>query len=121
MDKRVFKVIVQLNEQSSYELRLEQLARSVNLSTSRLRHLFKAETGVTLAQYQQTLKMQEAKNLLENTFLRVKEITNILRISSESYFVRTFKKHYGHSPLQHRIIHLNHKNPCDTEGSQIRQ
>ena len=39
---------------------------------SRLRHLFKAEIGLPPARYVRMRKMQEAKLLLETTFLTVK-------------------------------------------------
>ena len=48
------------------------------------------------------LKMQEAKRLLETTFLTVKEVAHHVGLGDESHFVRDFKRLYGHSPGQHR-------------------
>jgi AraC-like DNA-binding protein len=50
--------------------------------------------------------MQQAKDLLEATFLSVKEIMNIVGIRDDSHFVRDFKKTYGATPTQHRRRYL---------------
>jgi AraC-like DNA-binding protein len=49
--------------------------------------------------------MQKAKELLETTCLRVKEIMNQVGIRDESHFARTFKKLYGVSPTQYRALY----------------
>jgi methylphosphotriester-DNA--protein-cysteine methyltransferase len=48
------------------ETPLAALAQSVNLSPSRLRHLFKAETGPTLAQYLKHLRMESKTTVGDN-------------------------------------------------------
>jgi AraC family transcriptional regulator of arabinose operon len=78
------------------------LAQSVNLSPSRVRHLFKAETGTSPVRYLRMRKMQEAKLLLETTFLTVKEVANRVGLSDESHFVRDFKRIYGSPPGHYR-------------------
>lgn len=88
MDRRVQKAIDLIKEDLRRELPLTVLARSVNLSASRLRHLFAAEIGMTPAQYRKYIKMQEAKELAENTFLNAKQIMNRIGMSNESHFAR---------------------------------
>ena len=81
---------------------LEEIARAVNLSTPRLRYLFKAETGTTPAQYQKLLRMQKAKELLEETFLNVKQIMLRVGVKDQSHFVRDFRALYRHTPAEYR-------------------
>jgi AraC-like DNA-binding protein len=50
----------------------------VNLSPSRLRVLFKAETGETIAQSARRVRMQSAEHLVANTFTRINEIADQL-------------------------------------------
>jgi two-component system response regulator YesN len=102
MDQRVQIVIDLMKDDMRRGLSLTEIAQSVNLSSSRLRYLFKAETGVPIAQYFKSLRMQKAKELLENTFLSVKEITVSVGINDESHFVRDFKKNFGLTPSQYR-------------------
>jgi transcriptional regulator GlxA family with amidase domain len=79
-----------------------ELGQLVNLSGSRLRHLFKAEMDQTPAQYLKTIRMSEAATLLRTTFLSVKEIMNRVGISNESHFVHEFKKAHGLAPSKYR-------------------
>jgi AraC family transcriptional regulator of arabinose operon len=105
MDFRIEAVIRFMEENLSRELSLEDLADTVNLSPSRLSHVFKAETGLSPAQYMKALRLREATNLLVNTFLRVQEITQQVGIQDESHFHRDFKKSFGLTPLQFRARH----------------
>ncbi|HEX8709743.1 MAG TPA: helix-turn-helix domain-containing protein [Pyrinomonadaceae bacterium] len=105
MDQRVKEVINLMKGDLSRRLTPGALARKVNLSPAHLRYLFKAETGATLAQYLKTLRMEEARRLLEATFLNVKEIMARIGASDESHFLRDFKRTYGLTPAQYRERH----------------
>jgi AraC family transcriptional regulator of arabinose operon len=98
MDRRVQAVIDYMLEDLSRPLRLAEIAQSINLSASRLQHLFKANTNMTATQYLKTLRMQKAKQLLDSTFLNTKEIMQRVGIKDESHFVREFKRIYGLPP-----------------------
>ena len=87
-----------MSEDVSRPLRLDEVAHSVNLSASRLQHLFKADTNMTAAQYLKSLRMQKAKQLIDSTFLSTKEIMQKVGMKDESHFVREFKKIYGLPP-----------------------
>lgn len=98
MDRRVQAVIDYMWEDLSRPLRLEEVAHSVNLSASRLQHLFKADTNMTPAQYLKSLRMKMAKQLIDSTFLNTKEIMQRVGMKDESHFVREFKRIYGLPP-----------------------
>jgi AraC-like DNA-binding protein len=101
MDRRI-KVVVSKIENDPGSCRFSELAALVHLSKSRLRHLFKQETGKTPSQYLKSVRLRKAEELLRKTFLSVKEIVNQLGIVSSSHFVRDFKKTYGMSPTAYR-------------------
>jgi AraC-like DNA-binding protein len=103
MDRRVQRVIDRIKADLARELVLDEMARSVNLSHSRLRYLFKEQTGMSPTHYLKHLRMQEAKRLAENTFLNVKQIMNKLGMRDESHFVRDFKRIHGVTPSQYRV------------------
>jgi transcriptional regulator GlxA family with amidase domain len=105
MDQRVQKVLRLMEEDLSRRLTPAEIARAVNLSPAHLRYLFKAETGMSVMQYQKRLRLEEARRLLENTFLSGKEIMNRIGITDESHFVRDFKQSYGMTPAQYRARH----------------
>ena len=52
--------------------------------------------------YLRLLRMERAKNLLESSFLSVKEIAFQVGLNDESHFVRDFKSTYGFSPALYR-------------------
>ena len=84
------------------ELSLTQFAQSVNLSVWRLSHIFKSNVGMPPIRYLRLLRMERAKDLLESSFLSVKEIAFQVGLNDESHFVRDFKSTYGFSPALYR-------------------
>lgn len=91
-----------LSEDLTREVDIDALARSVDLSSSRLRHLFKDETGLTPAQYLKRLRFERATELIDGSFLRLKEVLPLVGITDESHFVRDFKKKHGLPPIKYR-------------------
>lgn len=102
MDFRVRHALRFISEDLHRPLLLEDIARAVNLSTTRLRYLFKVETGMTPAQHLKALRMQKAKELLEETFLNVKQIMLQVGVKDQSHFGRDFRALYGHTPTEYR-------------------
>jgi len=85
------------------ELSLAEFAQSVNLSVWRLCHIFKSDVGMPPMRYLRGLRMERAKDLLESSFLSVKEIAYRVGLNDESHFVRDFKSTYGSSPALYRL------------------
>jgi AraC family transcriptional regulator of arabinose operon len=102
MDRRIQTVGSAIEKDFRRAWDIEALAQLVNLSASRLRHLFKAEMGQTPTQFLKSIRMREAEMLLRTTFLSVKEIMNRVGISNESHFVHEFKKAHGLAPSKYR-------------------
>jgi GT2 family glycosyltransferase len=90
----------------------------VNLSGSRLRHLFKAEIGTTPSQYLKRLRLERARTQVATTFLSVKEIMAEVGLADESHFVRDFQRAFGMSPRQYRAVHRQGWH--DTAGTKSR-
>ena len=107
MDRRIRTVCSALETDIRRAWDIVQLGLLVNLSGSRLRHLFKAEMDQTPDQYLKAIRMREAATLLRTTLLSVKEIMNRVGISNESHFVREFKKAHGLSPSKYRSASLH--------------
>ena len=58
-----------------------------------------------LVQHIKVLRLKQAKELLETSFLTVKEITLKVGFNDESRFIQDFKKAYGLTPAQYRRHH----------------
>jgi transcriptional regulator GlxA family with amidase domain len=118
LDKRVEKILQMMRDDVRGELSLSDFAQSVNLSVWRLSHIFKSDVGVPPIKYLRLLRMERAKNLLESSFLSVKEIAYQVGLNDESHFVRDFKATYGSSPACYRSQFRNsgHNNNGETAG-----
>jgi AraC family transcriptional regulator, arabinose operon regulatory protein len=103
MDRRVKRVIILMEQGFDQPLSVADLAKAVNLSPGRLCHIFKSETNVALLQYLRALRMEQAKKLLQTTFLSVKEVMMEVGVRDESHFVRDFESAYGVSPARFRL------------------
>lgn len=84
------------------KLRVDKLATSCKLCTSRFMHLFKEETGMSPLAYQQSLRIGQAKVFLASTNLSVSEIAAEVGYQDPLYFSRVFKKATGVSPKVYR-------------------
>jgi transcriptional regulator GlxA family with amidase domain len=102
MDARVESVIKIVRRGVGDQLSLRILSRSVNLSPSRLRQLFKMETGLSPMQYVKHVRLEKAANLLHTSFLSVKEVLFQSGARDASNFARDFRKQYGLTATEFR-------------------
>lgn len=102
MDQRVQIVIVWMQNNLQREVSADGLAELVNLSPSRLRHLFKVETKMPLNRYLKRLRMERARELLENTLLTIKQVRMSVGVQSKAHFTQDFKQTFGMTPIQYR-------------------
>ncbi len=72
------------------------------MSYSNFRKLFKEYTGISPASYQQSLKLQRAKELLTTTDMSIKEIAYRLSFDSPDYFSSKFRMKTGRKPSEFR-------------------
>lgn len=84
------------------ELKMPDIADSINISYSKFRRLFKEYTGQSPAQYFINLKIHRAKEMLRGTSASVKEISIILHFENPEYFATLFKARTGLSPSNFR-------------------
>ncbi|MCQ4313274.1 AraC family transcriptional regulator [Pseudomonas stutzeri] len=97
---RVTRAIEWLNQNYVEPLRIEELARRVNLSSSSLHHRFKALTAMSPLQYQKQLRLQEARRLLMAEGLEVSVAGYRVGYESPSQFSREYSRLFGASPVK---------------------
>lgn len=85
-----------------YDWRVKDLTRIAGVSYSGLRVLFLQSQGQSLHDYIQRARLDQARLLLSNPRLSVKEIAEQLHFSSQYYFSRFFKKRGRVSPREFR-------------------
>jgi transcriptional regulator GlxA family with amidase domain len=106
MDRRIQLTIGLIDREFNRTLEVNKLAVDVNLSPSHFRHLFRKETGTTLAKYVLNKRMNEARDLLDTTYLSVKEIMNLVGIYDDSHFAHSFKAKHGVSASRYVLGRL---------------
>ncbi|QOH71302.1 AraC family transcriptional regulator [Pseudomonas juntendi] len=97
---RVCQAIAWLNNHYQQPLRIGDLAREVNLSTSTLHHRFKAVTSMSPLQYQKQLRLQEARRLMLNDGLEAAVAAYRVGYESPSQFSREYSRLYGAPPIR---------------------
>jgi AraC-like DNA-binding protein len=82
--------------------RPEELAALAGMSYSSFREVFRKAMGESPHAYLQQLRLDQARQLLADPELRVKQVARRLGFSSESYFSNFFRKHAGLSASDFR-------------------
>jgi AraC family transcriptional regulator of arabinose operon len=83
-------------------LDVNTLARLVNLSPSRLQHLFKEHLAIRIRDFIGQQRLQRAVWLLWSTDMAIKEITFEVGYRHPSSFVRAFRRHLVKTPESYR-------------------
>ena len=99
-DPRVLKVLDILKRDIAVDV--AELAKRVNLSSSRLEHLFKEQIGAQLGDYILQYRLRTAAELLKSTEMRIKEIAHFVGYEHSSSFIRAFKNKFGTIPGNYR-------------------
>lgn len=84
-------------------LSLQEIADYFDISPSYICRLFKVYYSDTPISYYNRLKINEAKQMLEEyENIRVKDIAELLGFSDQYYFSKVFKQQYGVSPIVYK-------------------
>ncbi|MEY1554423.1 AraC family transcriptional regulator [Yoonia sp. R2331] len=81
---------------------MEDIADELNVSYSTLRRTFRAQTGMSMKDYQMAMRIQKAKDLLDNTELSIKGVAAHLGFSSAFHFSNQFRKSVACPPSDWR-------------------
>jgi len=99
---QIDKARMMMRESTDSNINPAFIAKSLNISYSWFRRVFKQYTGFSPAQYQMEIKIQKSKELLTSTAMPVKEIAFDLNFESVSYFITFFKSKTGVPPSEYR-------------------
>jgi AraC-like DNA-binding protein len=104
-DSRLARVLEAIGQNPNVDV--TTLASLVNLSPSRLQHLFRERLGMAIREVVAEHKLRKAALLVVSTDMRIKEITFELGYEHTSSFVRAFRKRYLSAPQTYRRAQLN--------------
>ncbi|MGL9773478.1 MAG: arabinose operon transcriptional regulator AraC [Sodalis sp. (in: enterobacteria)] len=102
MDPRFIEACQFITEHLSGELRIDEVARHVRLSPSRLAHLFRQQVGINILRWREEQRVIRAKLLLQTTQESIATIGRVVGYDDQLYFSRVFRKRLGVSPRDFR-------------------
>ncbi len=84
------------------DLRLAQVAKTVNMSATYFSGLFKASTGINFVEHVARTRVEKARHLLQDPRRRISEVAFEVGFQSLSQFNRSFRDYAGQSPTEYR-------------------
>jgi AraC family transcriptional regulator of arabinose operon len=103
-DSRVEQVLHILSQKMKDSIRIDDLAKTVCLSPSRLSHLFKQETGESILETLNRMRLRQAALFLEHTDRTATEAALDVGFQNYNHFAELFRKQYGISPRFYKSL-----------------
>lgn len=105
------RAILFIGQKYKEDISMEQCAEYVNLSPHYFSKLFKQHVGENFIDYITRLRLNEAKVLIAQEHLSLKEVCYEVGYKDPNYFSRVFKKAEGITPSEYRQL-VEKKSPC---------
>lgn len=91
-----------IHENYNKDLNMAVVSNHISMNYSLFSQVFKQYTGKNFVNYLKELRMKEAKRLLEETDMRIIEISVAVGYENEKHFMKLFKSDCGVSPTEYR-------------------
>ncbi|MBB3111489.1 AraC-like DNA-binding protein [Paenibacillus phyllosphaerae] len=104
MHERISEIVRYINNHYMEELSLQRIADHFFVSPYYLSRTFKEATGFTFVEYLNSVRIKEAKQLLEHSSMKVGSIARKVGFGSVTHFGRVFKEITGYVPLHYRKV-----------------
>jgi two-component system response regulator YesN len=95
------KVIEYVNKNYKKDISLGEISEFSGVSSSYLSRIFKEDCGIGFVEYLNRIRVENAKNLIENGDYRFKEIVAKVGFNNYNYFFKVFKEFVGMTPLEY--------------------
>jgi AraC family transcriptional regulator len=97
---QVRKVKTIINDRLAEEVRLDELAAEVGLSTFHFARAFKQSTGIPPHRFQTQARLERAREMLARTSMSVLHVALSVGYDSGQAFARAFRREFGCSPAE---------------------
>ena len=96
------KVLLMLDENLDKSISATDLAKAAGVSQTMLQKAFHKAFGTTAGKYITSVKMREAKRLIDESQISLKEVSLRTGFSSPQYFSHAYHEFYGRPPVSDR-------------------
>jgi AraC-like DNA-binding protein len=98
--QRIARAIERLRKEFDQPLRVDNIARELDMSVSSFHHHFKAVTAMSPLQFQKQMRLQEARRLMLGEGLDAASAGYRVGYNDASHFNREYKKLFGVPPIR---------------------
>lgn len=98
------KAMDYLHQHYNEPVTLNEVAEKIYVSTCYISRMFKKELGINFVDYLNGIRMEKAKDLLQDPRYKTYEVAEMVGISDAHYFSRLFKKYEGLTPTEFREL-----------------
>lgn len=102
MDYRIYLLTEAIKADLQREWTVDEMAKMVNLSPPHLYKLFEIWIGMPPMRFLHCVRLDKAAELMEQSFLQVKQVGYATGLTDKSHFTRDFKQRFGSTPTDYR-------------------
>ncbi len=95
-------IIEYINNNYNKKIEVNQLSKQFFTTPSHIARVFKAQMGMGCVAYIHQVRMQKAVDLLNNTAMSIKEISDACGYESINNFYKYFRQYTGKTPAEYR-------------------
>ncbi len=103
MDKVTQLIFCYIQENYMYDISMQDLARAMNYSEAYFCKLFKQCFSKNFTSYLTEYRVKEAKRMLKQPTVNVKDVGRAVGYMDSNYFARVFKRITGQTPTEYRM------------------
>ncbi len=100
--QKIQQAVLYIRENYDKDLNMAVVSNHISMNYSLFSYAFKQYTGNNFVNFLKDIRMEKAKELLENTDLRIVEISQKIGYENEKHFMKIFKVTCGVSPTEYR-------------------
>ena len=93
-----------INDHIHEKITVEDLTHFTGIHRNKLYDIFRANFDMTISNYIEQERLRRAVTYLESSNYTISEIASSMGYSSQSHFIKIFKKNYGCTPTQYLKI-----------------
>lgn len=100
--QKIQQAVTYIKENYDKDLNMAVVSNHISMNYSLFSYVFKQYTGSNFVNFLKEIRIEEAKRLLEETDMKIIDISGRVGYENEKHFMKTFKAACGVSPTEYR-------------------